>query len=607
MHELQLATDFLYGIPPFSALPPTELEGVARRLEAAYYRQGRTVLRSEPPAGLAVIRKGAVRLVDETGRFLEKRSEGELFGQPAWFRGGRTAYRAETVEDSLVWHLGQADFEALCEQNPLLADWFGEHLKTRLSAAAQVSGSATELRDLLTRPPVTIDAARSVREAAALMSREGVSSLLVMRADALAGIVTDADLRSRVLAAGADAERPVSEAMTADPQTLPPNADLDAALLTMMRRNCHHLPVVDGHRPVGVLTAGDLLRAQSEHPLRLVSDIYRRRSVDDLAGLSQRLPALFVRMVSLGRDVEQIGRLVTHITDAFTIRLLQLAEAELGPPPQRYAWLAFGSQAREEQTANTDQDNGLVLEHEAAGPQAAYFERLADFVCRGLDRLGYAYCPGEIMALSPKWRVSLERWKRHFDRWIDEPEPTAVMHSSIFFDLRCVHGSRALADDLLAHATARARDNGIFLRFMAANVMTHRPPIGFFRQFVQEDDGSHSEGLNLKHRGVVPLTDLVRMRALEQGLGEPNSFRRLESLVAAGGISRDDAGSLRDALALINRVRLRNQAEQLAAGDAPSNFVAVESLSPLMRRNLKAAFMLVAEAQKALAVRYQLL
>jgi CBS domain-containing protein len=607
MHELHLVTDFLHAVPPFSALPPAELEAVARRFEAAYYRQGRTVLQSEPPAGIAVIRKGAVRLVDGRGRFLEKRSEGELFGQPAWFRGERRAYRAEAEEDSLVWHLAQSDFDALCEQNPLVADWFSEHLKTRLSAAAQVSGSATQLRDLLRRPPVMIGAARSIREAAALMSQESVSSLLVMRGDTLAGIVTDSDLRSRVLAAGIDAERPVSEAMTPDPQSLPPAADLDSAVLAMMRRNCHHLPVVDEGRPLGMLTAGDLLRAQSEHPLRLVSDIYRRRSVDDLAALSLRLPALFVRTVSLGRDVEQIGRLVTHIADAFTIRLLQLGEAQLGPPPQRYAWLAFGSQAREEQTATTDQDNGLLLEHDADASQAAYFERLADFVCRGLDRLGYAYCPGEIMALNPQWRVSLERWKRHFDQWIDEPEPTAVMHSSIFFDLRCVHGSRALADDLLAHAAARARDNGIFLRFMAGNVLTHRPPIGFFRQFVQEDDGTHSEGLNLKHRGSVPVTDLVRIRALEQGLAEPNSYRRLECLTAAGSISPADAASLRDALILINRVRLRNQAEQLAAGAAPGNFVAVESLSPLLRRNLKAAFMLVAEAQKALAVRYQLL
>lgn len=607
MSDLELATDFLHGIAPFNALPHGELEAVARRLEAAYYPQGKTVLRSAPPAGVALIRKGAVRLLGEDGRFLEKRGEGEMFGQPVWVQGERRAYRAEAEEDSLVWHLGQDDFESLCERHPLLADYFSEHLKTRLRAAAEVGRAATELRDLLVRPPVTIEGERSIREAAALMSREGVSSLLVMCGDKLAGIVTDKDLRQRVLAQSVDAGKPVSAAMTTDPETLPANADLDTALLLMMRRNCHHLPVLDAGRPIGVLTAGDLLRVQSEHPLRLVADIYRRGSLDELAGLSRRLPDLFTRMVSLGRDVEQVGRLVTHVTDAFTIRLLQLAERQFGDPPMPYAWLAFGSQAREEQTARTDQDNGLLLDREPDTAESGYFAQLAEFVCAGLDRLGYAFCPGEIMARNARWSVSLARWKAHFDGWIDEPEPKAVMHSSIFFDLRCVHGSRALADQLIGHATERARDNGIFLRFMAGNVMKHRPPIGFFRQFVQEDDGSHSEGLNLKHRGIVPITDLIRMRALENGLREPNSYRRLEAAVAAGGMSADDARSLRDALALISRIRLTSQARQIAAGEAPGNFVPVEELSPLKRRNLKAAFMLVAEAQKALALRYQLL
>jgi CBS domain-containing protein len=362
---------------------------------------------------------------------------------------------------------------------------------------------------------------------------------------------------------------------------------------------------MDGDVPLGLVTAGDILRAQSEHPLRLVRDIHKKKSVDELVVLSRKLPSLFVRLVGLGRDVEHIGRMVTHITDAFTVRLLQLAEAQLGPPPMRYAWVVFGSQAREEQTAKTDQDNGLVLERSARDKEVKYFAKLADFVCDGLDKLGYEFCPGEIMALNVKWRVSLARWKRHFDRWIDQPEPKAVMHSSIFFDMRCVHGSSELVDALLEYAVSRARDNRIFRRFMAANVLSHRPPIGFFRRFVQEDDGTQSEGLNLKHRGIVPITDLVRMRALEAGITAANTFRRLEKAVAAGEMNENDASSLRDALILIARVRLDYQAAQLGAGKPPSNFVPPEELSPLMRRNLKAAFMLVVEGQTALASRYQ--
>jgi CBS domain-containing protein len=578
---------------------------MARKLEVAYYPQGKTIFESSPAPGLAVIRKGAVRLVDDKHKFLDKRSEGELFGHGIYFHGELKDYIAEAEEDCLVWHLSQDDFLALCGMYPLLEEYFGSHLQTRLKAAAQVRHSVTQIRDLLKRPPVTVPAHTSIHEAAVLMSRENVSSVLVMQEEKLAGIVTDKDLRKRVIAAGLDPSAEIEAVMTDSPMTLEVGSAVDAALLLMMRENYHHLPVLDDGRPVGLVTAGDILRSQSEHPLRLVRDIHKRESVDDLLRLSRRLPSLFERMVTLGRDVEQIGRMVTHITDAFTIRLIQLAEKKFGEPPMHYAWVVFGSQAREEQTARTDQDNGLVLERKANEEEAEYFAKLADFVCDGLDKLGYVYCPGEIMALNVKWRVSLAKWKRHFDNWIDEPEPQSVMHSSIFFDMRCVHGRRRLVNELLEYATTRAKDNRIFRRFMAANVLSHRPPIGFFRRFVQEDDGSQSEGLNLKHRGIVPITDLVRMRALEGEITAANTFRRLEQVVELGVMNKGDARSLRDALVLINRIRLNHQAKQMAAGQKPTNFVPPDELSPLMRRNLKAAFSLVVEAQNALAVRYQ--
>ena len=606
MHDVNLAVEFLHTVLPFNTLPADDLQALANKLEVAYYPQGKVIFSSSPPPGLAIIRKGAVRLVDAEHKFLDKRSEGELFGHNIYHHGEHRDYVAEAEEDCLVWHLSQADFEALAARQPPIGEFFSSHLKKRVNVAAQVQRSVTQLRDLLKRAPVLIDSKASIREATRLMSQENVSSVLVMSDGLLCGIVTDKDLRQRVLGIDLDPHSAIEEVMTSNPRTLAADADVDAALLLMMRQNYHHLPILDGDRPLGLVTAGDILRAQSEHPLRLVRDIYKKKSVDELVVLSRRLPSLFVRLVNLGRDVEQIGRMVTHITDAFTVRLLQLAEAEYGPPPMSYAWVVFGSQAREEQTAKTDQDNGIILERRATESEAPYFSKLANFVCGGLDQLGYEFCPGEIMALNVKWRVSLAKWKRHFDRWIDVPEPKSVMHSSIFFDMRCVRGNQELVDELLEYAVGRAKRNRIFRRFMAANVMTHRPPIGFFRRFVQEDDGSHTEGLNLKHRGIVPITDLVRMRALETGVVAANTFRRLEAVVAATGMNENDASSLRDALILINRIRLNYQAEQMAAGEQPGNFVPTEELSPLMRRNLKAAFMLVLEAQNALSARYQL-
>ena len=606
MHDVSIATEFLYTVPPFNTLEADELSAVARKLEAAYYPQGKRIFSSSPAPGLAIIRKGAVRLMDKRHKFLDKRCEGELFGHRIWFHGAQEEYIAEAEEDCLVWHLSHSDFEQLCKKHRLLSEYFSSHLRTRLSVATQIKHVVMQVRDLLRHAPVMIDSQSSIREAARLMSRENVSSVLVMQKDRLGGIVTDKDLRQRVLAVDLDPALEIERVMTRNPKTLSADSGVDDALLMMMRENYHHLPIMDEDHLLGLVTAGDILRAQSEHPLRLVRDIRKKRNVDELVDLSRRLPSLFERMVILGRDVEQIGRMVTHITDAFTVRLIELAEDRLGAPPMPYAWIVFGSQAREEQTARTDQDNGLILERKASEDEAQYFSKLSELVCDGLDRLGYVYCPGEIMALNVKWRVSIAKWKRHFDGWIDEPEPKSVMHSSIFFDMRCVRGASELVDQLLSYATRRAKENHIFRRFMAVNVLEHRPPLGFFRRFVQEDDGTQSEGLNLKHRGIVPITDLVRMRALEAGIMEANTFKRIEMASAAGVMNENDASSLRDALILINQIRLGYQAEQMSEGQAPSNFVPPDELSPLMRRNLKAAFMLVVEAQKALALRYQI-
>jgi CBS domain-containing protein len=180
------------------------------------------------------------------------------------------------------------------------------------------------------------------------------------------------------------------------------------------------------------------------------------------------------------------------------------------------------------------------------------------------------------------------------------------MHSSIFFDIRRVYGDPSLIDELQQYAARGAKENQVFLRFMAANALSHRPPLGFFRRFVQEHDGSHcEEGLNLKHRGIVPITDLVRLRALESATTAANTHERIRLTAAAGLLNESDAASLADALELIGQIRLEHQARQLAAGEKATNLVPPEELSPLMRRNLKAAFMLVVGAQNALALRYQ--
>jgi CBS domain-containing protein len=338
----------------------------------------------------------------------------------------------------------------------------------------------------------------------------------------------------------------------------------------------------------------------------LVGEARKQDGVEGLAAVSERIPQMVIHLVEADARADDTARLVTAVTDAITQRLLELAEAQFGPPPVPYAWLALGSQARREQTAHSDQDHALVLSDEVdLDAHDDYFHTLAQFVADGLAVCGYDYCPGEVMAMNDRWRQPISQWQRYFRDWIQEPSPNALMHSSIFFDLRHIHGDASLTNRLRNQVLEQTANNTIFLASLTVDALNFEPPLGFFRQFVLKKHGDQEKTLDLKHNGVVPAIDIARVHALAHGIEAVNTHDRLAALADTGGMSPADADNLRDAFEFIALVRLRHQARQLRAGDAPDNYVSPEALSDFERRHLKDAFKVVSRMQSALEQRYQ--
>jgi CBS domain-containing protein len=602
-------TEFLSQVAPFSGLDAEAIGDIARRLRIRYYTQGETLDPFDPPAedGLYILRKGAVALLEEDGQIIEHRGEGEIFGHRiAFARNAGAAYRVRTVEDCLIWHLPAGETEAILGRYRALASFFGADPGQRLREQQSARPRAETLDALPLRDPVTADPETSIASCARLMAEHQVSSLPLITEGRLAGIITDRDLRNRVLACGIDPEQPVSGIMTAEPSTAPRTDRIDTALVEMMRLGIHHLPVVDETGALAaVVSSGDLMRVQSPHPLRLVRDIQRAADADSVAALARQAPQLLAGMARGGAGASEVGGIAGRITDACTRRLLDLSIEVLGPAPMAWAWLAFGSQARLEQGLISDQDNGLLLASAPSDDEAAYFERLAARVCDGLDACGYVFCPGGVMAKG-EWRLPLSAWRQRFSAWIREPDPRSVMQSSIFFDLRAVAGDADLANELHTEVVEQARDAEIFRRFLAAESMGHRPPIGVFRQFVQEAGGEQSKGLNLKKRGVIPIVDLARVHALEGALSVIGTEDRIRAAGKAGLVNDGDADDLIHAFRFIGDIRLRHQAAQLERGQRPDHLVDPDELSGLHRRYLRSAFSIVTAAQKALAQRYML-
>ncbi len=615
--DITEVTDFLAEHAPFAAVPRADLEALSRRLTVRYARRGTRLMSvGRGNDEVFVVRSGAVQITDDNGSLVARGGEGTGFGTTA-LGGAPSRFDVEAIEDSLLLVLAADVFHALAEQHPAVHEYFSEQRDARLRHALQTFPQAdrraavlqTRLRDLIRREPITTSPDVSIRQAAQLMAHQQVSSLLVVERGQLVGIVTDRDLRTRVLAAGRDTSEPIRAIMTERPIVAEPDDLAMELILQMTSRNIHHMPVVDGMTscaPLGMLTSTDLMRLERANPIHLVGDIAKAKDLDALVTLSQRLPRIVEQLVHEDATADGIGRIVTAVGDAIEKRLILLAEEQLGPAPAAYAWIVLGSQARLEQGPGSDQDNALVLADDSTPDHAPYFEALARYVVDGLVACGFPRCPGDIMATNPEWRQPLQEWKRRFARWVKEPVPDAILRSAIFFDMRLLHGERRFVDELQQQVAESAPGSGRFLAHLARNAALNEPPLGFFRGFVLERKGEHKDTLDLKRGGFHAIVEIARVQALSRGLPQVNTQSRIAAVAGAGALSPETAADLHDAFEFIRYVRLTHQARQIRAGQAPDNFVSPDELSSFEKRHLRDAFQIVRSAQQTVVQSYPL-
>ncbi|HCE3721469.1 TPA: cyclic nucleotide-binding/CBS domain-containing protein [Vibrio parahaemolyticus] len=612
---------FISQYPPFDDLPEEQLKKIALNAEVAYFRQGTEILNfGDTIRDLYMVRSGAVEIYRRKGELYNRIDAGGLFGQMGLLMNNRVRMPAKAIEDTLVYCIPEDIFNKLCDEFENFADYMeledSARLRSAISSRSEINDFTTaKARKILARDPVTLEATASIQEAAILMAEENVTSLLIVRPaeelteeddEQLLGILTDRDLCIRVLAQGIDTNIPVSEVMSYDVVSLDYNAYVFEAMLTMLRYNVHHLPILKDKKPIGIIGMTDIVRYESQNSLLLVSSIFQQTSVEDLKQVSEQVKDCFVRMVNEDANAHMIGRAMSVIGSSFKQRLAELAEQELGPAPIPYCLVAMGSMARDEQLIVTDQDNALILDNSYdVEMHGEYFEKFAKFVCDGLAACGYAYCTGDIMATNPEWRKTRAEWEECFGNWIDNPTPERLLNSNIFFDLLGVHGRVKWAEQLSSFIARRAKRNNRFLACMAYNAIRRTPPLGFFKDFVMEKDGRHRNSINLKRRGTAPLADLIRVHSLAIGSRSQNSFDRLDDINDAGILPKGRGMDLRDAMELIYMIRIRHQALDIENGDEPDNNIEPENMSEFERRNLKAAFQILSDAQSFIKFRYQ--
>jgi PAS domain S-box-containing protein len=493
-----------------------------------------------------------------------------------------------------------------------------EDITERTKAEQQREGLIVELQTALlflnqpvrnsVQEAVLCDMNTPIVKLATLMAKKHANAALVRSTEGeVVGIVTDRDLRERVIAAGKDVDRPIFEIMSSPLISIPARALLFEAALLMQETGAAHLVVRDSDESIlGLLSSRDLLQVDRYSSSFLLREIHKADTVEEITHAHDRLPRLVRALIASGANARNIVRVVASVSDAITGQLIRLAIDELGPPPTRFAFLALGSEGREEQTLKTDQDNAIIYDDvspEQSEEAAAYFLQLGQRVCDSLARVGYALCAGEAMARNPRWCQPLAEWKSCFSEWIRNADANDLIAVSIFFDFRCVHGASELADELHAHVTETADGKAVFFQHLAMNALQYRPPLGFFGKIVVGANEEQPESFDIK-KAMMPIVDFARVYTLQCGIKQTNTLGRLQQIREHERLNKSEYEDIVQAYEHLMTVRLKHQAMQLAEDLAPDNFINPKELSQIERLTLRKTLSQIADFQGKLRSDY---
>ena len=415
----------------------------------------------------------------------------------------------------------------------------------------------------------------------------------------LAGLIGGGDLVGH-LARGVSPDMPLTVLARA-PVVL---ARVDEPLVPVVGRMHRHglgrLLVVDAEaRPVGVLQLSDALALLTQPLLDLVAQFIQDRSPSSLRAVKDSQVTLVDTLMANSEPAPSIQAVLTEINNDLHRRIVDaeledMTIAGWGRPPVGMTMIVMGSSGRGENYLGPDQDNGFILDdyedirHNAIDP---YFIELAERVTRTLDRIGFPFCRGNVMATNPVWRKTLSQWRSQVNAWLRTRNSITVRLCDIFFDFRPVHGSPERADALRNFVTERLQENHPFLSAMHENTTGHVVAVDRLGRFITEkEDRRHRGKINLKYMGTVPLVETARLAALQAGVGATATLDRLAGLQRQGVIDADEADELQAAFGQITGILLRQQLADAKADEDVSNFVDPTALTRSERSALIEAF-----------------
>lgn len=622
--------DFLNDYPPFNLISKETLFEIAKNVEIQYFEKD-TIIFSQndnPHEHFYIINQGSVRLyrfVNDEKQNLDICDEGDLFGLRPLIMKENYVMGAAANEEVILYGIPINDFYSIIQNYPKVSqfliasfatntrDPYSDKHKGKLFAnESTVQNTQNNFAETQSarydKNAVTCSQEISIKEACLEMAKAKVNSIIVCENNLPIGIITDKDIRNKIGTGLHKITEKASQIMASPVVTFPEKITVAEAQIALLKHKVSHLCITkdgtDSTQLVGVLSNYDLNILQGNNPIFLIREIKYSKDVETLKFNRTKASELTQGYLEQEIPIYFITKVISEINTAITKRIISLSIEELGEqPPVRYTWLAMGSQGRKEQLLMTDQDNALVFENvpeEEYQKVKDYFLRLSTKVTEKLNTVGFDYCPANIMASNPKWCISLKEWKKQFKDWVNHPTSEKILLSIIFFDFEYIDGDKDLYHQMSDSVFRYIADKQTFLGFLSKVTLNNPAPLGFFKQFLVEQDGEHKDQFDIKSRAIRPLVDAARIFSLHHNLKINNTIARYEKLMEVEPQNRDFFESCANAFKILLQFRTL---QGLANGDG-GKFVDINNLSKADRLKLKSCFKPIKNVQESLSLRF---
>ncbi|KVV16067.1 inosine-5'-monophosphate dehydrogenase [Flavobacterium sp. TAB 87] len=626
----QRVADFLKSFPPFTFLQQRDLEQLSEQISIVYKEKDAVIFAENDKTHdcFYVVHKGAVALKkSHTSDILDMCDEGDIFGLRPLLAQENYVMEARAYEESILYSIPIAIFKPFAQENKAIGNFliesYASNTKNPYSdihkdnlygeLLEHEKHSDKEIFDLqpvkYSKKIVTCSRLTTAKQIAQLLTEKKVGAILIVDENLPVGIITDKDLRNKIVTGEFPIITPAETIMTSPVLTYPKKLTVTEAQMAMMKGNISYLCITKDGTPntklVGVLSKHDLMLTLGNNPAVLIKALKRVRKIKEIKPIRARITQLLQGYLDQNIPMQLIAKIITELNNACITRVIEISMKKMsGPPPLRFAWLALGSQGRSEQMLHTDQDNAIVYENvseDLSVETKSYFLRFAVLVNKGLLHIGYDYCPAEMMASNPKWCLSLDDWKDQVQYWVTNPGKDEVLLSFIFFDYSLTYGDSKIVNELSESIFEIVKESPDFYRHLVSGALQNPSPTGFFRQFLVEQNGANKDQFDVKRRALMPLTDAARVLILSHSVKSiSNTAERFEKLADL----EPQNSELFLSCAYSFKALLKFRTKQGLLHNDSGQFIALETLSKTEKIKLKSTFKTIKELQELISIRF---